>query len=89
MSNMNRTGLLTSQSQLQGRYTIIATVGKGGMSAVYKAIDRQNNNHLVAIKEMSLSHYHSPAKRREARGTLSPGSRDTQPPFTSQFAVCP
>ena len=36
------------------------------MSAVYKAIDRQNNNHLVAIKEMSLSHYHSPAKRREA-----------------------
>jgi serine/threonine protein kinase len=67
MSNIDQTGSLTPQSQLQGRYTIIATVGEGGMSSVYKAIDRQHKNRLVAIKEMSLSHSQSPAKRREAK----------------------
>jgi serine/threonine protein kinase len=66
MSNIDQTGSLTPQSQLQGRYSIIATVGEGGMSFVYKAIDRQYKNRLVAIKEMSLSHYQSPAKRRKA-----------------------
>jgi serine/threonine protein kinase len=66
MSNTDQTGFLASQSQLQGRYIIIKTVGEGGMGSVYKAIDTQRKNRLVAIKEMSLNHYQNPAKRREA-----------------------
>src|SRR5437588_4061722 len=66
MSNIDQSGFLASQSQLQGRYIIIKTVGEGGMGSVYKAIDTQRKNRLVAIKEMSLSHYQNPAKRREA-----------------------
>ena len=66
MSNIDQTGFLAPQSQLQGRYTIIKTIGEGGMGSVYKAIDTQRKNRLVAIKEMSLNHYQNPAKRREA-----------------------
>ena len=66
MSNIDQTGFLASQSQLQGRYIIIKTVGEGEMGSVYKAIDTQRKNRLVAIKEISLNHYQNPAKRREA-----------------------
>ena len=36
------------------RYSIIDLVGSGGMGAVYKAVDLQSNNRIVAIKEMSM-----------------------------------
>jgi len=37
---------------LHGRYQIIAVVGQGGFGAVYKAVDLQFGNRLLAIKEM-------------------------------------
>src|SRR5712691_1460191 len=40
---------------LQQRYRILAQLGKGGFSAVYKAEDTLRNNQLVAIKVVSLS----------------------------------
>ncbi len=40
---------------LQERYRGLAQVGKGGFSAVYRAEDTLFNNHLVAIKAISLS----------------------------------
>lgn len=40
---------------LRDRYRILAQVGKGGFSAVYRAQDTRFNNHLVAIKAISWS----------------------------------
>jgi|GEM_PF-4323863 len=40
---------------LQERYRVLAQVGRGGFSAVYRAEDTQFNNHLVAIKAIGLS----------------------------------
>ena len=48
----NGTGRLTPQSRLRGRYIILQVVGKGGMAAVYRAVDTRRNA-TVAIKEMS------------------------------------
>src|SRR5437879_5909810 len=47
------TGLLQPQHMLKQRYIILANVGKGGFGAVYKALDSQFGNRLVAVKEMS------------------------------------
>src|SRR5947209_10674607 len=44
-----------SQYLLQERYRILAQVGKGGFSAVYRAEDTLFHNHLVAIKAITLS----------------------------------
>ncbi|PZW24654.1 WD40 repeat protein [Thermosporothrix hazakensis] len=49
------TGLLEPQHELKQRYTILAKVGSGGFGAVYKAMDAQFGNRVVAIKEMSQS----------------------------------
>src|SRR5205814_4220105 len=49
----NITGKLTPQSILHQRYLILGQAGRGGMSAVYQAVDTQFRNHIVAIKEMS------------------------------------
>jgi len=49
----NKTGKLAPQSILHQRYLIVSQAGRGGMSAVYQAVDTQYGNHHVAIKEMS------------------------------------
>ncbi len=66
MTYIHQTGFLAPQSQLQSRYIVQDTIGEGGMGAVYKAIDTQKKNRLVAIKEMSQSQYHNLAKLRAA-----------------------
>jgi serine/threonine protein kinase len=49
----NKTGKLAPQSILHQRYLIVGHAGRGGMSAVYQAVDTQSGGRHVAIKEMS------------------------------------
>ncbi len=49
------TGLMPSQSVLNGRYIILKKIAQGGMSAIYTAMDRQRSGAIWAIKEMSES----------------------------------
>ncbi len=49
----NQTGRLAPQSLLQQRYIIVGRAGRGGMGAVYEAVDTRVGNRRVAIKEMS------------------------------------
>src|SRR6266705_2698399 len=49
----HQTGRLVPQSLLQQRYIIIEQAGRGGMGAVYQAIDTRVGSRRVAIKEMS------------------------------------
>ena len=44
-----------NQYLLQQRYRILAQVGKGGFSAVYKAVDTRFDDHPVAIKAITLN----------------------------------
>lgn len=52
----NQTGRIPRQSTLNGRYLIVGNLGRGGMSAIYQALDTQSGNARVAIKEMSQGH---------------------------------
>src|SRR5713226_7993410 len=62
----NQTGRLPPQSLLQQHYLLIGQAGKGGMGAVYQAVDTQDSNRRrVAIKEMSQGHLNE-AELREA-----------------------
>lgn len=49
----SKTGQLKTDTLLQGRYLVLKTLGRGGMGAVYLALDQRLNNTPVAIKEMS------------------------------------
>jgi tRNA A-37 threonylcarbamoyl transferase component Bud32/ribosomal protein L40E len=46
---------INGQHLLQQRYRILSQVGKGGFSAVYQAQDTLFDDHLVAIKAITLS----------------------------------
>jgi serine/threonine protein kinase len=59
--------MLAPNSILRGRYRIVQLIGKGGMGAVYEAIDQTFEN-VVAIKQMLLADDHlRKAFEREAR----------------------
>lgn len=48
-----QTGQLNPDTMLENRYIIVKTLGRGGMGAVYLALDTRLSNIPVAIKEMS------------------------------------
>src|SRR6266704_3916921 len=46
---------LSREPLLKERYRILVPVGQGGFGAVYKVEDTQNENRLLAMKEINLS----------------------------------
>ena len=60
-----RTGLLPSNALVANRYLIRQRVGRGGMGAVYDAIDTRTQRR-VALKEMSEVDLTSPLERQQA-----------------------
>jgi len=56
------TGMMPSQSVLNNRYIILQKIAQGGMSAIYRAIDKQKPGVTWAVKEMSET-------------TITPGER--------------
>ena len=70
----NQTGRLAPQSMLQQRYLIVGPAGRGGMSAVYQAVDTQYGNRRVALKEMSQGHLNA-NERAEATARFQQEAR--------------
>jgi len=58
------TGRMPSRSILNNRYIILQKIAQGGMSAIYRAIDKQRPGVTWAIKEMSETAI-SPGERAE------------------------
>jgi serine/threonine-protein kinase len=58
------TGMMPSRSILNNRYIILQKIAQGGMSAIYRAIDKQRPGVTWAIKEMSETAI-SPGDRAE------------------------
>ena len=56
---------ISSPDMLLGRYRLLTQVGVGGFGVVYKAIDSQHNDQIVAIKQINLRGL-SPQKMIEA-----------------------
>lgn len=48
------TGQLPASAMLDNRYAVDALVGRGGMGAVYRAVDTRLTGRVCAIKEMSV-----------------------------------
>lgn len=61
----SQTGKLAPQSILVQRYLILKVAGRGGMSAIYQALDMKMDRKRVAIKEMSQQNLDD-AERQEA-----------------------
>lgn len=61
----SQTGKLAPYSMLVQRYLIIKVAGRGGMSAIYQALDIKRDRRCVAIKEMSQEHLDN-LERQEA-----------------------
>src|SRR5579872_1805467 len=59
-----------SSDLLQGRYRVLAQVGVGGFGEVYKALDAQRADRVVAIKQINLRGL-SPQKTIEATDTFN------------------
>ncbi len=57
-------------SLLQGRYRLVSQVGVGGFGEVYKALDTQHGERVVAIKRINLRGL-SPQKTIEATDTFN------------------
>lgn len=51
----SKTGLLPSNTLLQGRYLVLKKIGQGGMGAVYQTQDIRLTGKFWAVKEMSAS----------------------------------
>ncbi|HKV59205.1 MAG TPA: serine/threonine-protein kinase, partial [Ktedonobacteraceae bacterium] len=73
--NRARPGLINTQpagseNLLHGRYRLLTQVGVGGFGEVYKALDAQHNERVVAIKQINLRGL-SPQKTIEATDTFN------------------
>lgn len=58
-------GRLQENSLLQGRYQIVEEIGRGGMGAVYLALDHRFSKRICVIKEM-LDYFQSGAEAQDA-----------------------
>lgn len=61
-----QTGMLPPNTHLQNRYVIVGRLGRGGMGAVYEAIDARITGKDWAVKEMSSAALLTPQEQQQA-----------------------